>query len=70
MECFRKMADRWPSTIVARSEVSRFSGGVLTPGTMANLDSQKLGPKKIRVGRKIAYPVDALIDWIQTRIKE
>jgi len=70
VECLRKLAEKWPSTIVARSEVSKFSGGLLTPGTLANLDSQKLGPPKFKVGRKVAYPLDELIKWIENRIDE
>ena len=52
------MAERWPSPYVARSEVKRFSGGILNPKYMANLDCRGEGPTgRIRVGRKVAYPV-------------
>ena len=62
------LADKWPSGIVARTKVGEFSGGILNPRTLANLDSQGLGPKKrIQIGNKIAYPVDSLIEWLQGR---
>ena len=55
---FQSMADRWPSTWVARQEIKRFTGGIINPKYLANLDSQGKGPEgRIRVGRKIAYPV-------------
>ena len=64
------LAEKWPSGIVARERVGDFSGGLLNPRTLANLDSQGLGPKKrIRFGKKIAYPVDSLIEWMQERAK-
>jgi len=60
--------NRWPSEWVARSEVKRFTGGIISEKYMANLDSQGLGPKgRIRVGRKVAYPVGALLEWLESR---
>lgn len=65
---FEEMAKTWPSGLVARSEVGRFSGGLLNGRTLANLDSAGMGPpNRIRVGRKIAYPVRDLIRWIAGR---
>lgn len=65
---FSKLAEFWPSIIVSRDEVERFSGGVLNLKTMANLDSTGKGPKgRFRVGRKICYPVDSLCRWMEDR---
>jgi len=65
---FQKLKENWSSPIVARHEVAKFSGGLLNPRSMANLDSLKQGcPGKITVGRRVAYPVDALIEWMQER---
>lgn len=62
------MAEKWPSPIVARTEVARFSGGILHPRTLANLDARGEGPKtRIKHGRKVAYPVDALIEFLRKR---
>lgn len=58
----------WPSPIVAREEVDKFSGGILHCRTMTNLDSKGLGPKgKFSVGRKVAYDVRLLVEWMQQR---
>ena len=65
---FQSLADSWPSPVVARQELEKFSGGILNPKTIANLDSQKKGPAgRIRIGRKIAYPVSSLISWMENR---
>jgi hypothetical protein len=62
------LAARWPSSIVAREKVSEFTGGIINPKTMANIDSLGEGPKgRITVGRKVAYPVAQLISWLEDR---
>ena len=63
------LADKWPSSIVARKEVGKFSGGLLSPKYIANLDSIGKGPgNRLRVGRLVVYPVDSLIQWLENRI--
>lgn len=64
---FKDLADKWPSAIVARQETGRFSGGIINCKTMANLDSIGKGCPRIRVGRKIAYPVAELVAWLEAR---
>lgn len=62
------LADKWPSAIVSRDEIGRFSGGAVSSRYVANLDSKKKGPKgRIRIGRKIAYPVGELVRWLEGR---
>ena len=66
----KAMAVKWASGYVARSEIRRFTGGAVAPGTMANLDSRGLGPQGgIRLGRKVVYPVHDLIAWLESRVK-
>ena len=62
------LAWRWPSSIVARGEIEKFSGGIINRQTLANLDSAGKGPSgRIRIGRKIAYPVAEVIKWMESR---
>lgn len=61
------LKNKWPSAIVARTEVKAFSGGALNSGTCANLDCLGEGPEKFRIGRKVCYPVDGLIEWMVKR---
>ncbi|MEI6127798.1 MAG: hypothetical protein WCQ99_14725 [Pseudomonadota bacterium] len=64
---FSKLAEKWPSAIVARTEVSNFTGGLVNEKTLANMDSLGIGPARVRVGRKIAYPVTDFIVWLESR---
>ena len=58
----------WPSPFVARQEIKNFSGGITSAKYIANLDSQGLGPPgRIKIGRKVAYPIDNLIEWLESR---
>jgi len=66
---FISLAHKWPSAIVSRDKISEFSGGLLHPRTMANLDAKGLGPKKIKVGGKVAYPVEELCEWMASRVE-
>lgn len=59
------LADSWPAPLVSRNQqqLDKFSGGILNARTLANADCLGTGPKgRVRVGRKVAYPVDSLID--------
>lgn len=65
---FRSMAEKWPSSVVARSEIKKFTGGIISEKYLANLSSAGLGPLgRIRVGKKVAYPVADLIAWLEAR---
>ena len=67
MTLSKKLIESWPAPLVARAEVGRFSGGLLHPRTMANLDSLGEGPGKITIGRRVAYDRDQLATWIESR---
>jgi hypothetical protein len=65
-----ELAKRWPSPLVARDQkqLDKFSGGILNARTLANEDSLGTGPKgRIKVGRKVAYPVESLIQWMRDK---
>jgi len=68
-DVFQEMADRWPSAIVARTEIKTFTGGLISSKYMANLDCLgKHCPPRVRIGmRKIAYPVGPLVVWLRKR---
>ena len=68
---FKEMADRWPSTILSRDQVSKFTGGLLSARYLANLDSKGLGPARIiKVGRKAGYIVTDFVEWLEDRATE
>lgn len=65
---FQELAAKWPSAIVARTEIGRFSGGAISERYLANLDSAGEGPVgRFRCGRKICYPVASLCRWLDER---
>ena len=66
-DSFEKMRSEMPSFIF-RDKVGAFG---LNPRTMANLDSKGLGPKgRFRIGRKIVYDREALLEWLKNRRTE
>lgn len=66
-DIFDQMADQWPSAVVARVEVARFTGGLMSSKYLANLDSMGVGPVRVVVGRKVGYPVRDLVAWLRGR---
>ena len=53
--------------VIAREQVPKLLGGVISSKTLANLDSEGKGPKRIRVGRKVAYITEDLLHWLEAR---
>ena len=70
-DIFDQMADKWPSALVARTEIAKFTGGMLSPKYMANLDSLGCGPAgRVRIGRKVGYKLyglSGLMTWMRER---
>ena len=63
-------AEKWPSPFVARKEVSNFTGGIYSQAHLRNMDSLRKGPEgAFRIGRSVAYPVDALCDWLISKLE-
>ncbi|MEI8125747.1 MAG: hypothetical protein WCG42_08335 [Parachlamydiaceae bacterium] len=65
-DIYSEMAARWPSSIVARAEIKNFTGGGMSPKTLANADSEGTGPEgRFYMGRRICYPISSLITWLR-----
>ena len=59
---FSDLAARWPSAFVARTEIEKFTGGLISEKYLANLDCGGKGPAgRIRCGRKVVYPIKNFI---------
>ncbi|RJP90916.1 MAG: hypothetical protein C4518_08445 [Desulfobacteraceae bacterium] len=72
LEFLKAMAEKWPSAIVARTEIEKFSGGMLKGPHLANLACPKagaVGPPSIKIGRKVGYEVSSLLSWMESQIK-
>ena len=53
--------------LISRDHVEKLLGGVVSSKTLANLDSLGEGPKRMRVGRKVAYLTEDLLGWLALR---
>jgi len=69
MALFCGLKDRLPP-VIARSEVGNLLGGVIAPKTLANLDSAGSELERHRVGKKIVYRTEKLLEWLDARTKE
>lgn len=71
MDIYEKMKEKWPSAVVAQTEVGKFSGGLINPRSLCNMNSLGLGPNgKYRLGRKVFYDIDVLVSWIRERVDQ
>jgi len=65
-EIFKGMAEKWPSNVVARKAISDFTGGILSPKTMANNDSLGQGIEdRFMLCNQVVYPIDSLGAWMK-----
>ena len=70
VDIIKKAGAAWPGEIIARKQIGIFTGGMLSPRTLANLDSMGIGPHGVvRIGNAVGYWKDSLIDWLIGRIK-
>lgn len=53
--------------IILRSQVEELLNGLISRGHLANLDSQGKGPRRIKIGGKVAYFKEDLARWILER---
>lgn len=55
--------------VIARSEVPRLLGGLVSAGTLANADSAGQGPAgRFYLGKRAAYGREELLDWLRERL--
>jgi predicted DNA-binding transcriptional regulator AlpA len=55
--------------VISRDHVEKLLGGIISSKRLANLDSLGEGPKRMRVGRKVAYFTEDLLEWLAQRTK-
>lgn len=71
-EAIEQNVERWPSTLVARKAVDRFTGYAFSPKTLSNADARKRGPEgAFRFnGGPVCYPVESLAKWLKSQVQE
>lgn len=66
-QAFENMKEKW-GPFIARTEIRKATGGAISEKRIANLDSAGEGPAgRFRIGKKVCYPTDALIEWLEGR---
>ena len=51
--------------VIARKDVERFLGGIVTRKTLANADAKGEGPQDAyAVGRNVIYPRESLLEYV------
>ncbi len=67
---FSQIIKNCPSGYILRKDLNVKTDGLLHGRTMANLDSMgDLGIQgRISIGRKVAYPVEAVVEYLQSKI--
>ena len=63
---FTDLAKELPP-LIARDHVEELLGGVISSKTLANYDSLGEVPKRMRIGRKVAYLTEDLLEWLANR---
>lgn len=69
-DVFDEMVERWPSAIVARTAIKKFTGGTISGKYMANLDALKIGCKRVKISGRVAYPTKSLANWMRGRAEK
>ena len=64
---FSYLKKGWKEPIILRTEVGKFSRGIISPGYIANLDGIGQGPKRMKIAGKVAYKVTDFINWLESR---
>lgn len=69
-ETIRKVAENYQGQIITRKVVEQMSGGAFTAKSLVTLDCQGKGiPGGFKVGKKVAYPLDMVTDWLISKVK-
>ena len=61
------LTDKWPSTVVSRAELHKFSGGILNGRTMANRECREDSDSipRFRAGKKVFYQVQDVVEFLK-----
>ena len=55
---------------IARNKIEQYLGGIYSLSYMQNLDSRGDGPPRVKLGRKVGYLRDPLVDWLEARMAQ
>lgn len=56
--------------IISRKKVGHFTGGLVSPKTLANHDAKGTGPRVIlQTDCGVAYPASVLLEWLEQNMQ-
>jgi hypothetical protein len=67
-EILKKIDEAWPSPIVLRKDIAKFSCGLVTTKTLGTLDYTGKGINYTLINGKVAYDKQNVIQWLAARI--
>lgn len=53
--------------IVPRCEIDRYLGGLIKKSYLQNLDSINQGPRRVKLGKRVGYLKQDLVEWLESR---
>jgi len=66
----RNLNEAYPFGLIPRTDIDKATGGILSPQTMANLDSTGGGiEKSVTINKKRFYPIEAVINYVMGKIQ-
>ena len=54
--------------VLTRQDIAIHFGSLISPRYLANLDSEKKGPRRSRIGRKVVYIREDFVAWLEARM--
>jgi hypothetical protein len=70
-EILQKIDEAWPSPIVLRKDIGKFSCGLVTHRSMETADQRGWGISgRISINGKVAYKKESALKWLGSRIKQ
>jgi hypothetical protein len=69
-EILQKIDEAWPSPIVLRRDIAKFSCGLVTTKAIATFDCEGRGIRHMKINGKVAYDKQNVIQWLATRINK
>ena len=68
IDAIRQKLDSLLPEIVYRVKIQKYLGDLITKGHLQNLDSESKGPRKFKIGKRVAYLKEDFIEWFLARI--
>jgi hypothetical protein len=68
-EILQKIDEAWPSPIVLRKDIAKFSCGLVTIKALAAFDCRGIGIAYSKINGKVTYSKQDVIKWLSSRIK-